>query len=464
LVGVLFVDQSSSAFIDGASEPMTKERLLEILKAHPSATTLDQLPALLPEPFLMNFILKHGVKRKGERGHLIETKVSQSADPQAPRAILWDERSGFSLSFNGGNPDQKANQRLDLLSFNHQTKRFLLEQIDFPIADGKARVTTSDCATCHGPDHRPIFSMYPDWPSFYGSDNDELTGQSELQQKELSGFSEFRDHIAPNHPRYKPLFSDARVERTLGLKLYPSFPYRQSNVEKARDVSRAFAFRPNLRMGIVFNRLNAQSVSARIKQHKRYEVFAPYFLFNLLQCAWSEASASARDQWLARVEKAIGQKPHTLSGGLLDYRQMLALFDLQIKDVDIRYSYDHPGYDNRDATSKPMEVGYIGRYFNSYFDGSATSDELIAAALYRDMPSLKGLATVHGLTAKYAHFAERFKYDEPFFRQMDEWGEWIPIPYPAQLSAVHHREAFKAEFTRQYQQLCSALESQLGRN
>lgn len=46
----------------------------------------------------MNFVLKHGIKRKGERGHLNETKVSQSADPQRRLTIIYDERSGFIVS------------------------------------------------------------------------------------------------------------------------------------------------------------------------------------------------------------------------------------------------------------------------------------------------------------------------------------------------------------------------------
>src|SRR6185369_5906256 len=120
-----------------------------------------------------------------------------------------------------------------------------------------------------------------------------------------------------------------------------------------------------------------------------------------------------------------------LEGGLLDYRQALALFGLEVRDIDIRYSYDHPGYANEDATGKPMEVGYIGRYFNAYFDGSATIDELLAARIHedlaRDRPKLREAATRHGLTSKYQHLAERFRYDEAFFRQMDRWGEWIPI-------------------------------------
>ena len=94
-----------------------------------------------------------------------------------------------------------------------------------------------------------------------------------------------------------------------------------------------------------------------------------------------------------------------------------------------------------------MEVGYIGRYFNAYFDGSATIDELLSAAIYKDFAQtdsrFTNLVKPWGLVAKYGHLSARFNYDAEFFRTMDVLGEWIEMPYPKQLSAVHHRETFQ---------------------
>jgi hypothetical protein len=453
------------AYIDPSEQPMTRERLVQMLVDRPNVTTLDQVPAILPGDFLINFVLKHGNKIKGERGHLIETKVSQSSDPLLPRAIIYDERTAFTVSYNGGAPEQTANQRLDLLSFDFGKKAFSLQQIDFPIAPSHPQLATTDCATCHGPNLRPIFSMYPDWPSFYGSDNDELTGDVAVEEKEFADYRAFRAKTVPTHPRYSPLYFDKRVESRLGLKMYPSFPYRPDVSERIRDTSRAFAFRPALRLGILYNRLMAQSVGQRIKEHKNYDEFGPYFLFNLLECNWSANSASARAAWASRVEKALGKPAKIRDGGLLDYRQALALFDLRVNDIDIRYSYNHAGYENEDASKKPMELGYIGRYFNSYFDGSATIDELLATQLHADMTKnrrgFKVPATPRGLTTKYQHLEERFKLDENFFRQMDRHGMWLPIPYPLSLNDVHHREGFGPELVAHHRGMCTALESQL---
>ena len=254
--------KSANAILDTKTAPMDRERLISILQTNPEITTLDQLPAKLPDTFLLNFILKHGTIKRvdetdllGERGHLIEKKVSQSSDPLAPRAIIWDERTGFSVSYNGGTEGQTAGQRLDILNFNLEKKTFLLEQIDFPIAPGAPKIHTTDCASCHGRHHRPIFSMYPDWPAFYGSDNDELTGSSSVQKREREDYQKFRTTVADHHPRYLPLYSDARVRKYLGVGMYPSFPYRPNVSGDLNNVSRSFQFRPELRMGILYNRL-----------------------------------------------------------------------------------------------------------------------------------------------------------------------------------------------------------------
>jgi hypothetical protein len=459
----MFMASQVFGLIDPAKEPMTMPRLLALFESHPEVTTLEQVPAILPDEFLMNFVLKHGVQRKGANGHLVETKVSQSADPLAPRAIIFDERTGFTVSYNGGLPEQTANQRLDIMSFDHGTKKFDLQQIDFPIQGGHPNPSTSDCVKCHGPNMRPIFAMYPDWPAFYGSENDELTNTTAVQKIEFADYQKFLKTTVTTNPRYAALYSPARVQTYLGRKIYPSFPYRPDVSTDVHNVSRAFAFRPELRIGVLYNRLNAQFLESKIKSHPRYDEFAPYFLFNLLQCSWQDGNKASAQKWLTKVKTALKAEPKLLSGRLLDYRQNWSLFDLGLNDVDIRYSYNHEGYNNNDASKKVMETGYIGRYFNAYFDGSATIDELVAASVYEDLaaktPALRGKVTEWGLVAKYQHLSERFEYDENFFRQMDKLGKWIEMPYPKQLGGVHHREAFTPAFAAEYKSLCTALEN-----
>jgi hypothetical protein len=460
-VALLVVSASTgSAYINLNESPMVRDQLVTDLQNHPEVTTLDQVPGILRPDFLMNFILKHGLKRQGERGHLVETKVSQSADPDAPRAIIFDERSGFTVSYNGGKPNQTAGQRLDIMSFETHTNTFSLEQIDFPIEPGQPHLKTSDCKMCHGPGMRPIFAMYPDWPAFYGSDNDELTRNTEVQKAELKNYRTFLDTVANVNPRYSPLFESEHIEQRLGLRVYPTFPYRQDVSEIPTAVSRAFAFRPSLRAGVIYNRLATKATFQKIKTHRNYQKFAAYFLFNAFEC--DPSSSRVQMKWAKQVQDATGKAP-VLHGARLDYLQLLSLFDLRINDIDIRYSYNHPGYANRDAKTKIMEVGYIGDYYNSYFDGSATTNELLSALIFKDLAlenaHLRGLANPEGLAKKYRPLTARFSFDKDFFESADSLGEWLPIPYAKEVAAPQHRERYTTEMASQHRNLCDGIET-----
>lgn len=458
---VVLISSAANAFIARSEAPFDRAGLVNLIQSHSNITTIDTLVPMLPGPYRLNFTLKHGFKRNGERGHLVEDKVSQSADPLAPRAILWDERTGFAMSYNGGTEGQTNGNRLDLLSFDKQTKTFSLEQIDFPIQPLQVKLTTSDCASCHGPDMRPIFSMYPDWPSFYGSDNDELTANKVVQNKERADYSAFMAQVHQSN-RYAPLFDNANIQKYLGINLYPTWPYRQDVSERAQDISRAFTFRASLRLGIILNRMNAQMISKKIMDHPNYARFNRFYAFNTLACPVKPSAAAKMQSYRQAVQQILGQPARVRPNGLLDYNQMLAIFGLRVNDVDIRYSYNHPGYANTDASQKIMEIGYIGNYYNSYFDGSATFDELISAIIVKDLtrsnPNLNNARIYRGLTEKYTKFAARFAFDKEFFAEADTWGKWIAMPYAPIVFEAHHRERFSPEMQTFHTAVCDQLE------
>lgn len=462
------------AYIDPTVAPMSNARLQTAVESvFPTLiTSLNQLPSVLPEDFRMNFVLKHGIKRVGPRGHLVETIVSQSADPLLPRVIMWDERSGYTISYNGGGPDQTAGERLDVLSFDQARKTFKLEKIDFPLDEAsKLHITdkNTDCLTCHGPNGRPIFSMYPDWPSFYGSDNDEmLDADKEVQRRELADYTNFFNKTAGTHPRYRPLFNDKLIQRRLKVKRYPTFPFRFDLEVSQEDPSRSFAFRPGLRLGILYNRQMAQHLTAKIQSHKNFPRLGKVFLYNLLQCGPASATPTKSVAELKRAiteASKLGAKATLRGPQLMDYRAMWGLVGLKLNDVDIRFSYNHKGFENTDASRDVMGVGYIGNYHNSYFDGSATIDELVAAQLYKYYearhPGLANLVTLRGLTDKYGRFTQRMQYDAPFFAAMDSMSKWIPIPYAQAIKDVHHREIYQSRFTQEHRALCGTLEGML---
>jgi hypothetical protein len=426
----------------------------QVLGEHRNVATLDEVPQHLPRAMLKNFVLKHGRVRTGERGHLVEQRVSQSADPVAPRAILWDDATGTVVTYNGGTREQTHGQRLDVLAFDDARKAFDLAGIEPGAIDGGAQ----DCTSCHGASQRPIFSMYPDWPSFYGSDNDELSNvKVAVQVAELADYRRFIAGAATRSPRYAPLFAPANVEAAVKREPYETFPYRPDLREDIHAPSRAFAFRPGLRLGVLLNRLQARSLARSLVAHPRYATLGRLFLANLVRCRIGSDLLGKRSD----VEAALGEHARIVGGAALHYRQAWKLFDLEVRDVDIRYSYAHDGYRSDDASKNPMAVGYIGTYWNSYFDGSATIDELVALALYEEQaarsPELAHIVTPDGLRRKYEPFAERYALDAAFFAEMDHKGQWLPIPYPKELNVAHHRDGWPAEHRAQHEKLCAAL-------
>ena len=471
-----------AALIARDQPAMSKARLDALIQRN-GTKKLDLVPGILPKDFVLNVTLKHGKLRTGERGHLIEKDVSQSSDPSAPRAVLWDERSGFTVSYNGGTPGQTAGQRLDVMEFDDAKKEFHLSGLDFngntaPVYQTDAQIVDAKqkCGHCHGPSMRPIFGMYPDWPSFYGSDNDELTDRTkEVQRLELADYNVFRSSVAATQsPRYTPLFDAANIRSQLrGVELYPTYPYRQNTSTVTRDISRSFAFRPSLRLGILQNRLMAQVAEKEITSHPSFAKFGPVFLHGLLECRWPDAASLQSSGWIDAIKAENGTAPRTVAGGrALHYRDLLKIFDLEVKDIDIRYSYGHVGYANEDASNKVMEVGYIDNsYWNSYFDGSATIDELLAMRVFKVLGAMPAYANIKsligfpdGLEVKYQRLTERFAFDKNFFQEMDRKGTWIPIPYPrAKLDDVHHREGYPERFASQHAALCGALETHIRR-
>lgn len=152
----------------------------------------------------------------------------------------------------------------------------------------------------------------------------------------------------------------------------------------------------------------------------------------------------------------------------------------------MRFSHSNPAYAPLDATadaplaSGPMDLGFIAyrerdpqavgaspRYFSSYFDGTATLDELWAAnmldALVLRDPELARVYAPNSLTEKYVRFTPRMTLDEAFFAQMDTLGEWMPLPYPRHLRPIHDREPFykrkggRSRFIEPYLAVCREL-------
>lgn len=506
-----------------------------------------------PISFRKNFTAKHGVARVGERGHAYEelrdflpseiVDSGQTASPLSPRTLIWDESTGFSLSYNGDAPEQTGGGRLDLMQFDAELGEFELWALDLPARPPMRPVQpatpTDDCAHCHGPHGRPIWPMYPDWPGFYGSDNDELTSDSASAVAERSLWMKFQAcAVDPNahadcvqtrrfaglfdgglqaglraswptlplsaigayaaeHPRNMPPGSSASVfedeDKTrdwLGLKIHPSFPYRPDHADRTAAPSRAFFHRPNLRLGVLYNRLLASALMARLRRDRAFTEFERYVALTVMDCGW-DGDAALQASVQRRFGQAVADRLDPLGLAIepatpVRHPLLLAALGSSVRDIDLRFSHSNPAYAPVDATADvplaqgPMDIGFIEyaekdlhavaaskTYFNSYFDGTATFDELwVAHMLTHLSKSDPGLAAVyrpHTLTAKYARFTPRMALDETFFKRMDELGAWMPLPYPRHLRHLHDREPFykrkggRQRFIEPYLAVCREL-------
>lgn len=604
------------ATIDTTDELVTLPEFLCVARTASSpagSLRVGDILRLLPVAFRKGFTLKHGTKEKGLRGHPQELMAevvsdalaqnSQSADLDFPRVIMWDDTSGFTISYNGGlrasdgtTRAQTGAGRLDLMGWDAETKAFALWAVDLPIepreeggpwniAPYQPHDEDDNCASCHGPRSRPIWPMYPDWPGFYGSDNDELSGPSGHQKAEREFLTYFRECVAPGpastdrggspdcdgpreaaaqrlgadsphdlvdqRRRYDTLFAadvehyfserfdsiDAAAVRDyieglddkysarlvakirtplavaavredaselrawLGLELHRTWPYRPNRNEQSTEPSRAFFHRPNLRLGVLYNRLTALSVFEAIRADPVYQQFDTLVAFSWMDCGGLNRTPSGPAALTRFSEAAHGRlQARNVSLGdtksaayRVPYPALLAALELRVRDVDIRYSYGNRRFDRFDnswSTPKPitnvMKLGYLRYdggsdysrangaklYWNSYFDGSATTDELLVALMLRDIatrrPEYAALFELQTLTTKYERFVSRQVLDAPFFERMDGFSGWFPLPFPKRLEPVHHRQSFMRKqggapvFHDQYRAVCAQLGRDLG--
>jgi hypothetical protein len=217
-----------------------------------------------------------------------------------------------------------------------------------------------------------------------------------------------------------------------------------------------------------------------------------------MDCGWDDAVAS-RKAALAAFESDVGKQlaaadialPSAESDGRILYPALLAALGLRVRDVDIRFSHPNEhyapfdrGYKARTVAKTVMDLGYIEyrgndnnkvngatHYFNSYFDGSASFDELLVAHILADIasaePDYAKLYELNSLTAKYQHVVSRFELDKELFAKMDSFGKWFPLPYPRHLQPLHHRQTFmrrrggKLPFRDQHRAVCSRLRTDL---
>ena len=285
---------------------------------------------------------------------------------------------------------------------------------------------------------------------------------------------------------------DNEMKQWLGLQLHPNYPYRPNHELQKSEASRALFHRPNLRAGALYNRLNARRVFALFRKSPVYEPFKKLIAFTLMDCGWSKQDSEGREAVLAAFAEVVANElasvdmalPAADSEGRILYPVLLAALGLQLRDVDIRFSYPNEHFDPFDRSYKKptfantvMDLGYVKyksrdnnqqngatRYFNSYFDGSASFDELLVAKILAELDeSYTALYELNSFQHKFEEVTSRYQLDKALFAKMDRLGRWFPLPYPKHLKPLHNRQAFMRKragtfpFRDQHTRVCGKL-------
>jgi hypothetical protein len=320
-----------------------------------------------------------------------------------PRAILWDTPGEFFMTFNGDVTEDGFGS-LETLQFlrDGKSRQFKYSEIQ---VDPRAHGALQSCGECHGEPSRPIWPEYPTWKGAYGSVEDII------QPDEAANFAHFRASAETN-PLYSVLFPK---------EAWQNYPYKKDNDVHVTSESHAFKYRPNTRMSIHLNRLNAERIFALISNQAAYKKDRAQLAYYFLGCANDNAGWS-----------------------------LLEKYGVSARDVDMRYRYDDDRYDHLD-------------FSDSYFDGASTFNELMAAKvlddLFPDHPLLKENVILRSITRTY--FSNYHKLlDREFMSIADEQGLWIRTPFPEWQAKVKKRPLPTPVETKAVLKLCAALMSE----
>ena len=328
----------------------------------PARTHLANYVAGLPDFVLRNLVLLHDSASA--------QSASLTSSNRAPRAIVWDTQGRFFAGFNGA-PENPGFDQLETLQYDEAASppRFRYGGYDF---DRGTSLAEKSCLGCHGARARPIWDEYPRWPGAYGSREDLFAAD------EAAPYQDFRAGVGAT-ALYAPLFRG---------ELWDHYPYKYDPDTRVMSEPHTFKYRPNTRMAVLLNRLNARRVLAILKANPAY----------------TEDRTRLAALFLGCLNADLGWPT-------------LRPYGLTARDLDLRRPYYDPAY-------------AVMAFDDSYFDGASTTNELLAAAIVADLPTgIRGLARFRTLARLYDSNYHR-QNDAEFMAAADELGAWIRTPFP----------------------------------
>lgn len=202
-----------------------------------------------------------------------------------PRAIVYGKRGNFIISFNGER-NQRGYNLLEVVEFNHKTKKFEFREIQFkedhsevgaPYQISNVDGPEGKCLQCHT-NRRPIWETYPLWPGLYGADDDFPMG------------------VTANGSALKLKEEDMDHNRREWLELVSAFPamdrYKYLPELTESEIFTGGGKRPNADLGANLVKLNMERIAREIKEHSSRD-FRFAYLF-AARCSLDPQFSSAR--------------------------------------------------------------------------------------------------------------------------------------------------------------------------
>lgn len=154
---------------------------------------------------------------------MYKSRSLQTSSFMYPRVLLSSENSTTVISYNG-NPEDHGYDKLEVMSFDPQSAKFIFNEIGF--SNGYLKLSQNNpkkCMSCHQNssrttnDPRPNWEPYSIWPGAYSSlavgGHDLFNPKSPKHdpiltrdaKSENEQYQIFLDEIVPSHPRYNLL-------------------------------------------------------------------------------------------------------------------------------------------------------------------------------------------------------------------------------------------------------------------